>query len=1041
MEDSGAQVRVSGDVRGQVVVGDHNIVVSAERSVVTILRAGQRPACRRRDEVELLPRRMYKTVGREEELAAITEEMTAGGPVQVHGSSGMGKSTLLRMAAHALSGRWDGVVFVDAASRDIGDVFQDVFETCYDAPGYRPSPTELRRLTAGVRVCLLLDDLTCDSHLLNTVLDTVRDGRVLYSATERSLWGEGKALALSGLRPDATLALLTLQLGRPLHPDEQPVADALLQATEGSPRELLRAVTETRLRAPAELENLLANVLAGLAGTDREVVKLLGLAGAGGVSTGLLAELIPDAAAMGEVCERLIATGLVVPTVRGYRISTEVADALPERLRPDRAALAGLCNRLRAWVDTADRSPAEVSADGALLSAAIEAATGSGAAAEAARLARTAAPTVACSLRLGVWGRILEQGRAAAERAREDGILAYLTHEDGIRHLVTGKRVAATAAFAAAAEIWRRLGESDHAGAAEDAGELCGPDAASPSQPGTHDGADSADPSASTDPPEVSSAGQDGASSVGQDAGTSAGPSPDAAPDPTSGLASTPPLDASTAAVGAKGIGLTAKLVIGGSLAAVTATGLVLGQQATTPDTVSTRVIVTTSVAEVTMPGKPEDDCLVKAGGTDCTTVVTSKRGTKGPVQVKPTGPLPGGVKILYWGCEEDPEATSCTVRADKSSIVCISTTSPADKAARQHCAKATDSPRPIVRPEAMPFAYERDGALRVVRDDDTVAEIKLGAEEWVHDTEWTPDAGKLLVVTQTRLLSVDTRSGDTATAACSQCNSVAVARGRVYTPLRPPEERTDPLDSGRRELTVHMLADLAPAGTLRPDGVGEQGAQGISEIAGAGDRLVVFHHIGTSPGAPHWAESEVLVVDPETGATRTVPGGTVDEVGDVAYTPRSWLGHPVVAFVDNESPLFGGKASVVWFDPARGGQHVVSDAAMRARAGVEADADTWFESLWWDPDRTVRVSAEIELSDSSVMPPATPWRYDGTTWLRVPYRASDSTPTAKVAEVRNLGGGSTLGLFGPNGKLNLVRGGADQLLADGVKALWTPPA
>jgi hypothetical protein len=316
------------------------------------------------------------------------------------------------------------------------------------------------------------------------------------------------------------------------------------------------------------------------------------------------------------------------------------------------------------------------------------------------------------------------------------------------------------------------------------------------------------------------------------------------------------------------------------------------------------------------------------------------------------------------------------------------------------------------------------------------VAEIELGADEWVHDTEWTPDAGKLLVVTRTRLLSVDTRSGDTATAACSQCNSVAVARGRVYTPRHRPEELTDPLDYGPQELTAYKLADLAPAGTLRPDGVGEQG---ISGIVGAGDRLVVFHHFAAI-GTQHWAESKVLVVDPETGATRTVAGGTVDEVGDVAYTPHSWLGHPVVAFVDNESPLHGGKASVVWFDPARGGLHVVSDAAMRARAGAGADANTWFHSLSWDPDRTVRVSVEIEPSDSSGVDPVMPWRYDGTTWLRVPYRASDSTPAAKVADVRNLGCGSTLVLSQLDGKLKLVSGGADQLLAEGVKELWTPP-
>ncbi|SPF04078.1 ATP-binding protein [Streptomyces sp. MA5143a] len=693
MEDSRNPVRISGDVRGQVVVGDHNIVVSAEQSVVTILTPAQRPECRRRDDPQLLPRRPRTAVGREEELAVIEAGMDAGGPMQVYGPSGIGKSTVLRMAAHRLSGRRDGVVFVDAASRETGDVLQDVFEACYDAPGYRPGAIELRRLMADVGINLVLDDLECSSDELDAVLDTVTAAAVLYSAAWRSLWGEGPTLALGGLGHDETSVLLAQQLGRPLRADELPVAEELWRATAGSPGQLLRAVVGERLHHPAELRDLLPNVLAGLTGAEQEVLSLLDLAGAGGVSTDLLTALVAGVEERAGSYERLVTLGLVVPTVLGLRISADVGATLPARLDLDTSALTALCERLRHWVEDPDRSPVAVAGDGALITAAIDAAARAGAAGAGAGLARAAAPVVACSLRLGVWGRVLELGGVAAERARDNGVLAYLTHEQGIHRLVTGRRAAAATAFAAAAEIWRRLGDSGHAGTAEDAGGLCGPDSGSASQPTGQESMAPQDPSA------------------GQDVGSTGDFGTEFAQDPSGGLPSTPPVDPATATAGAKGattvgvksgLGLTANVVIGGGLAVVTGVGVVLGQRAPTPETVPVRVTVTTRVVEVSMPVEKQDGCLIQDGSTDCTSVVVSKKGERGPITVEPTGQLPDGESILYWGCDEGPEATSCTVRADSARTVCVSTTSPADRAARENCAEETGAPPPKVRTEAI---------------------------------------------------------------------------------------------------------------------------------------------------------------------------------------------------------------------------------------------------------------------------------------------------------------------------------------------------
>ncbi|WP_143532141.1 hypothetical protein [Saccharothrix sp. ALI-22-I] len=144
-----SDIHVGGDVVGQLVVGDHNITVWAEQSVVTVVAHDARPQPARRPSIRLLPRRPG-ALGRDREVEAVL----AGPLVQLHGPAGIGKSTVLRLAAHAAQGE---VVFLSAAQRSVDDLLQDVFEACYDTSGHRPSTVELRRLLSGMDLRLLLD--------------------------------------------------------------------------------------------------------------------------------------------------------------------------------------------------------------------------------------------------------------------------------------------------------------------------------------------------------------------------------------------------------------------------------------------------------------------------------------------------------------------------------------------------------------------------------------------------------------------------------------------------------------------------------------------------------------------------------------------------------------------------------------------------------------------------------------------------------------------------------------------------------------------
>jgi len=156
---TGYHVDVHGSVAGNVIVGDHNLIVNAaSTSQVAVLQEALRPRPQRRGEVRVLPRRPAAPLGRATELAAVAAAAAEGTTLQVYGPSGIGKSTLLRQAAHDIA-PGAGVVFVSAASSHVADLPQEIFEACYDAPGFRPGQAELRRLMAGVQVCVVADDL------------------------------------------------------------------------------------------------------------------------------------------------------------------------------------------------------------------------------------------------------------------------------------------------------------------------------------------------------------------------------------------------------------------------------------------------------------------------------------------------------------------------------------------------------------------------------------------------------------------------------------------------------------------------------------------------------------------------------------------------------------------------------------------------------------------------------------------------------------------------------------------------------------------
>ncbi|WP_460305085.1 hypothetical protein [Actinocorallia aurea] len=636
-----------------MVFGEHLVTVSAEGSKVAVLPEGEQPPTRLRPVVGTLPQAPLVLYGRDSETASVVRALEAGRTLHVRGGAGVGKSSLLRKAAHLHGGT--GLVHLDATGRDTGDLLQDIFEACFDAPGHRPAEAEARRLLADVPVRLIIDDLA--PAAVDRILDAVPAAGVVFSGTARSGLGDDAVLKVEGLERVPALALVRTALGRGEEEADAARAEALWRATSGEPLALLRAVASAaggELPPPARVGDLVPALIDALDEPVLRVLSLLALPGCGAVRPALLDDLLPLGSAG---ADRLTRIGLAVETCDGYRIAPGPVIAP----NPGASDVRAVARVLRAWAGAPGRTPEEVAAHGDLIAAVVAAASRTGDPESGGLLARAASEGAARSLRLGSWGRILEQGKAAAERAGDRRTLAHLLHEDGVRLLLSGRRAAASSALAAAAVLWREIGDPVGAGLTEDARETVRHGSSvdlGVESPGSASAPPRGAPAAATARPQPPEPREEAKAQRGNGKARHA-------------------LPASRRRV---------RTALAGGLAAAALAGGYAGVSAATGDTVAVRLTVRTHVAAVELPG--ESTCTPAGTGTDCTTVVDARKGEATAVTVGPRASR--GVQLRYWGCDEGPVSEACTVTAERDHVVCATTAGPRDAAARLECEALT---------------------------------------------------------------------------------------------------------------------------------------------------------------------------------------------------------------------------------------------------------------------------------------------------------------------------------------------------------------
>ncbi len=250
-----AEVTVTGDVSGQLAVGENIVQMRVDRvlgNVVTVLPPGATPNITARPHpLRLLPRPPTAVFDRVDETQAAVAELAAHRSVALQASPGMGKSTMVQHLAHHpdIAAAYGAVVHVSARGQSRDDLLQAIFEAFYtsDVP-VRPTQVQLRHFLQPMHAAVLLDDVDLPDDAVTALQELAPSCGFVLAGARAAPWAGARSLRLAGLPPEAAGQLLAHVLGHAVAPADQ---YALWGLTRGAPARLVQlGVTATTYPGP-----------------------------------------------------------------------------------------------------------------------------------------------------------------------------------------------------------------------------------------------------------------------------------------------------------------------------------------------------------------------------------------------------------------------------------------------------------------------------------------------------------------------------------------------------------------------------------------------------------------------------------------------------------------------------------------------------------------------------------------------------------------------------------------------------------------------
>ena len=250
-------IQISGNNNeSNFVQGDNNhffkYEITPHGGVVNILPPEQAPRITARPApIQLRPRAFSKLLGRKKEIEQSDIALKASQTIELYGSAGIGKSVLLRQLAYhetaeALKHFPDGVIYFHLLCEEpVEDLQQKIYEAFYESDRpFKPSAVRVRHDLQNKCALILLDNAKLSRKDIEKLGETAPNCVFAFTSLERSLWGEGRPIQVSGLSLDAALDLMKRELKRSqsLTAQEQAAATTICTGLNGHPLEILQHI-------------------------------------------------------------------------------------------------------------------------------------------------------------------------------------------------------------------------------------------------------------------------------------------------------------------------------------------------------------------------------------------------------------------------------------------------------------------------------------------------------------------------------------------------------------------------------------------------------------------------------------------------------------------------------------------------------------------------------------------------------------------------------------------------------------------------------
>ena len=240
------------NVAGAVVAGRTGFAVNVNYGTIVYQEAT--PRVNLRDVMPRPPRAPRGFIGRARELSQLDQLIAANEPVMVWGPDGIGKSTLIRQAAHSQAARAlpNGVLFLEGVDEDglalgPGDVIQRLFDALFESePPLKVNVASARTYLSNTRPLVLLDRLSLPGAALDALPDLFPQSPLLLAAAQRPAGHVAELVRLGPLPQSDAVQLLVTKAGLTAGDSDRPELEAIGDLLAGVPLAIVTAANAIR---------------------------------------------------------------------------------------------------------------------------------------------------------------------------------------------------------------------------------------------------------------------------------------------------------------------------------------------------------------------------------------------------------------------------------------------------------------------------------------------------------------------------------------------------------------------------------------------------------------------------------------------------------------------------------------------------------------------------------------------------------------------------------------------------------------------------